>query len=190
MITLTLIILLTIWLLRRDALKKIDNHHIGRYVSLSDAKRVGLLLNASDPGAYDCLDIFRTEMERRKIDYSIAYLDRRRRTEQAVEFPESEKITRLGWRQLKWYGAPKPETADSFAGKDMDILIDFTFFNRYYPLQYLFRYTDSTLKLGIVPNRTKEYDLIIQSGKTPEETTPEVQTQLMKHILNYLYNIK
>ncbi len=195
MIALIIIILLTaillsIYLWRRDILKKIGHSHQGRYVSLSDAKRAGLLINASDPGAYDCISIFKEKMELHNIDYIICCLDLRRKSARAEMLPESDKILMIHCKQLKWYGAPIPEITEAFAENALDILIDFTLHRRHYPLEYLFRHTRSTLRLGINADRAKDYDLTIQSGYAPEETTSDIQTGLMKHILDYLYNIK
>ncbi len=181
--------LLIIWLLQRNALKKIDKPHNGRYVSLNNAHRVGLLINAAEPGAYDCLSTFKAEIERRKLDYSIICLDLRKKSAQVEDFPESDKVLVLRRKQLKWYRLPKPEIIEAFAGKPFDIVLDFTFLKKYFPLEYLSRIAKTSLRLGISPKRTNDYDMIIQSGKTVEETSPETQTRLMKHILQYLNSV-
>lgn len=178
-----------IWLLQRNALKKIDNPHQGRYVSLNNAHRVGLLMNAAEPGAYDCLSAFKAEMEKKKLDYTIICLDLRKKSAQTEIFPESETVLVLRRKQLKWYRMPKPETIELFAGRPFDILIDFTFIKKYFPLEYLFRIAKSSLRLGISPERATDYDLTVKSGKTIEETTPESQLKLMKHIINYLNTV-
>ncbi len=178
-----------IWLLQRNALKKIDTPHQGRYVSLNSAHRIGLLINAAEPGAYDCLSAFKAEVEKRKLDYNIICLDLRRKSRQVEVFPESEKVTVLRWKKLKWYMLPKQEVIDTFIKQPFDIIVDFTFFKTYFPLEYLFRIAKSTLRVGISSKREKEYDIIVKSGLTAEETTPETQTKLMNHILNYLNSI-
>ncbi len=190
MITLTLIILLTVWSWRKDKLNKINRTHQGKYIPLASAKRIGLIINASEPGAYKCASIFSAEMERHKKDYVIACLDTRRKSAQQESLPQSDKILLLDRKQLTWYGSPKQEIVKAFAGVPMDILIDFTLFRKYYPLEYLFRSAQTTLRLGIASARAKDYDLIIQSGMLQKDTTADVQTKLMKHILTYLQNIK
>lgn len=171
--------------LQKRALKRIVNPHKGKYVSLSDARRVGFIVNACIPGSAQAVQELKQELQKRKIDYSGICVDLRKEPQGEPEFLSTPYMTIIHRNNINWYGVPDENIVTGFIPDHYDILIDLTAEKRLFAADYILARSNSSLRIGISSSSPSPYDMTVSVGS---QGTGKVD-ELMKSILIYLNTI-
>ena len=176
------------WFLTRilqwKALKKIDNPHKGRYVSLSSARRVGFIVDACIPGTAEAVHVLKKELTGRGIAYTGICIDSGKEPLYDKEIAADSCISIIRRKNTNWYGVPKPDMLTPFIGQPLDILLDLTSGKRLFQADYIIKRSTAALIIGVDTSPTSQYDMIVSCKD--EDTT---ETELVKNIIKYLTTI-
>ena len=171
-------------ILQRKALKKINNPHKGRYVSLSSARRVGFIVDACIPGTAEAVHVLKKELTGRGIAYTGICIDPGKEPLNDKEMASDSCISIIRRKNTNWYGIPRPDTLNVFLGQPIDILIDMTSGKRLFQADYIIKRSTAALIIGVDTSPTSQYDMIVSRK---DENTSE--TELAKNIIKYLTTI-
>ena len=172
-------------IMQRKALKKVVNPHQGEYVSLSDARKVGFIVNADNPGSAQAVGILKQDLQKRKIDYCGICIDLRREPQSEPEFLSTPFMAIIHKDNLNWYGLPDEKIVSEFILDHFDILIDLTAGKRIFAADYILSRANASLRIGITTPSPSPYDMTVSVGENGNGT-PD---QLIKSILTYLTTI-
>lgn len=183
-------------LIQRKALREIDYKHIGEYISLYYAKKVGFIFSASSIGMDKGIDILISTLKARGVIYKGICIDFRKKGEGVIRpFCASTKVTHLYKDDVNWYGKPKEDAIQEFLSEEYDIIIDLTPEKRIFTVDYILRLTKSSLMVGVSQFKGNIYDIVISGQQLPsEEATQEEIAQNnithIRNIINYLVTIR
>ena len=176
------------WFLTRilqwKALKKIDNPHKGRYISLNSAKRVCFITDSCTPGISEAVQILRKELTGRGIAYNGICIDSGKEPLSDKLLTSDPQISIIGHKNTNWYGVPQQDTLSEFIGQPFDILIDLTSGKRLFQADYIIKKASASLIIGIDTSTSGQYDMTV--SRKDESTT---ETELVKNIIKYLTTI-
>ena len=170
-------------ILQRKALKKIVNAHKGRYIPLSSARRVGFIADTACSGIAEALSELKKELNGKGIDYTGICLDTCKEPVTEKSIVSDPEISVIRSKDTNWYGIPKPEAIEKFL-EPMDILIDLTSGKRLFQTDYILKRANASLTIGIDPDLTAKYDMIISPSSMDASAS-----ELVKNILKYLTTI-
>ena len=172
-------------ILQNGTLKRIVNPHHGKYVSLSDARRIGFIVNADIQGSAQAVNELKWELQKRKIDYKGICVDLRKEPQGEPEFLSTPFMSIIHRDNINWYGVPDEKIVTEFIPDHYDILIDLTAGKRLFAVDYILARADASLRIGISQSSPSPYDMFVSMGGDgvikPEE--------LMRNILIYLTTI-
>lgn len=172
-------------IMQRKALKKVVNPHHGKYVSLSDAVKVGFIVNADNPGSAKAVGLLKQELQKRRIDYCGICVDLRKEPQGEPEFLSTPSLAIIHRENINWYGLPQEKFTSEFILDHFDILIDLTSGKRVFAVDYILSRADASLRIGVTPASLSPYDMTVSAGSNAESTPDE----LMRSILIYLTTI-
>ncbi len=164
-------------ILQRRAIKRINNPHIGQYISLNNSHRIGAVTDAEVPGSSEAAGILRNEAKRNGLEFHHLCIDLRKNAENGDNI--------INRKDVNWYGIPGTEKTEQFLSKSFDILIDLSKDKRPFAVEYLMRSARSSLTIGIEPSRRQEYDIVISSS----DTAVSIQ-HVTESIIKYLTSIR
>jgi len=171
-------------IMQRKALRKINNPHTGRYISLNSARRVGFIVDACTPGTAEAVHVLKKELTVRGIAYAGICIDYGKEPLGDKEITSDSCISIINHKNTNWYGIPRPDTLTSFLGKPVDILIDMTSGKRLFQADYIVKKATASLIIGVKTSPASQYDMIV--SRKDENTT---ETELAKNIIKYLTTI-
>ncbi|HIZ85848.1 MAG TPA: hypothetical protein IAC04_05105 [Candidatus Coprenecus stercoravium] len=172
-------------ILQRKALKKLTDIHHGKYVSLSSAHLVGLIVNTENPDTAEAVKTFLKRMAAAGKACRVICLDFGKEPLTDQKLLNDSNVTILRRRNLNWYGIPRPESTAQFLQQPFDILIDLTSGKRLFQADFLLKKANAALLIGIENNRISQYDMVV-SGNDGGESRSE---RLIDNIINYLTTI-
>ena len=172
-------------ILQNGTLKRIVNPHHGRYVSLSDARRIGFIVNADIQGSAQAVNELKWELQKRKIDYKGICVDLRKEPQGEPEFLSTPFMSIIHRDNINWYGLPDEEIVTSFIPDHYDILIDLTDGKRLFTVDYILARSNASLRIGISRTSPSPYDMTVSVSDAGTGTPDE----LMRSILTYLTTI-
>lgn len=184
-------------LIQKKSLRKIENTHSGKYISLYYAKKVGFIFDASLEGIDKGITSLINTLKARGVDYKGICLDFRKKSE-GVTRPllASIKVQNIYKSDINWYQKPNPEIIQDFISEEFDIIIDLTSGKRLFTADYILKNSRCSLLVGVAPSKDALHDIIISNQEiNPElqlttEQIQEININLVKSIINYLVTIK
>lgn len=144
------------------------------------AKSAVILFDTSEPDSFHVIKDFRKFVESNGIECAAYGYVRQKEIPQEMLFWKNYSfITR---KDLNWYLKPTGEAADSFFGKDPDIMVDFT---RDVPieLQFLVQLSTASFKIGSFTEEQNDYDLMI---KVTDQHNIGYLAEQIKHYVSML----
>ena len=181
------------YFVRENALKKIARPHNGKYISLTNAQKVGFVFDAAIPDSERAVTYLCHVLRRGNKDFHGIVIDSRKKKEkESALFPDNIKeITIITREDMNWFGQPVSEYIDTLASVHYDIFIDLSAPKRRFALDYILQSIDCRLKIGTDYCKSDDYDLKITATKN-EENPDEIISGyvLVKNILDYLTIIK
>ncbi len=184
-------------LIQQKALRKIEYNHIGKYISLYYAKKVGFIFDASLEGIDKGITMLMNTLKARGVEYKGICIDFRKKAEGVTRpFLASTKVLNIFNGDVNWYGKPSDESITEFLSEDYDIIIDLTVGKRLFTVDYILKSSSCSLLVGVNNSKENLHDIIISHQQLPSETEitneelGEMNINLVKNIINYLVNIR
>ena len=184
-------------LLQQKTLRKIEYDHIGKYISLYYAKKVGFIFDASLEGIDKGANMLINTLKARGVEYKGICIDFRKKAEGVTRpFLASTKVLNIFKSDINWYQKPSEESIKDFISEDYDIIIDLTTGKRLFTIDYILKSSSCSLLVGVSPTKENLHDIIISRQQIPAETEisteelKEINLNLVKNIINYLVIIR
>ena len=144
--------------------KEINNFHRERKVmSMKDAKRIGILYNATEPEDFEIVKTYvRKLLSDKKEVTSLGYVDKK-------ELPQNQ-FAKLGLdfftrKNLNWYMIPDFPLVTNFINDEFDIIINLNI-GECFPLQYISAISKAKYRVGQYDLKNSiYYDLMIHTPK-------------------------
>jgi hypothetical protein len=131
------------------------------FSSFREAKKIGIVWDASNSNDFAHLARFQHQMQERKISVEIlGYYAGKDLPDQLTAL---RYLTVIRRKELDFFYMPASTTANNFIKKDFDILIDINF-KKIFPLTYITSLSKSGIKVGLLESKPVDapFDLMIE----------------------------
>lgn len=156
------------------------------YVSLDDAKSVGVVFNANDKNIPTTLRYLKKEFRRRNIKISCLAINIDSSQSEFPSIDSDSAISIINSSDLNWYGLPVSKEISKFIKKDFNILIDLSSTQRLFTIDYIISNSNATMKVGLYTHDKFIHDIVICKRENDDITLIDH----IKQIVEYLTIIK
>lgn len=130
--------------------------------NISDAKRVGIIFNATHLVSFEIIKNFMKDLSGRRVSVSaLGYVHSKKLIDHYLYRKGFIFFTR---GNLNWYKKPVKDSVEDFIKKPFDILINLCL-EDYYPVQYIVALSAATFKAGKYFNEPHYLDFMIDTEK-------------------------
>jgi hypothetical protein len=152
-------------------------------ISLADARKIGILYNATNMKHYELVKQYVKDLRTRfqKDVLALGFVDKK-------ELPPMQ-FAKLGLdfftkTSLNWHMIPHHPIVNNFINSDFDILISLNT-EKCFPLQYVAAFSKARFRIGIFDGtNTSSFDMMIDTGDDKS------LKNLISHINHYLHKIQ
>ncbi len=131
-------------------------------INLEEAKKVGIVFNATDEIVFELIKKFSKSLVSKGIEvYSIGFVDQDKLIDHYLYRKGFIFFTK---KQINWYMKPVNEEIESFIRKEFDILIDLTL-QENFPLKYIVALSKAKFKVGRLIEGDYIHDMMIDINK-------------------------
>jgi hypothetical protein len=173
-------------ILQNKAMRKVSRPHVGKYIPLNAAHRIGFIVNAENPGSSQAVSIIEKELQKLNIEYHGICVDMRKKKSGESGITPSPALCMIQRKDINWYGLPHENRISGFLQKPYDILIDLTQDKRIFAADYILASTEASFRISISAINSSPCDMTVSSGDGPGTESPDI---LLKNILIYLTTI-
>lgn len=146
------------------------------FCNISQAKKIGILYNATHPISFDIIKNFTKTLTEKKIEVTVlGYVQNKNLIDHYLYRKGFDFFTKAN---LNWYYKPLSDTVDKFIKSPFDILINLCL-EETYPVKYILALSDSKFKVGKFFDEPNYMDFMIDIEKE-KEAMKELNDEIKK----------
>lgn len=167
-------------------LRRVKNHRVRNYVSITNAKKVGFIFNVNEKGIEEAIPVLEKNLQTHGVDFQGVAIDLSETQEGVPKFQSDPYIINLYKSDTNWIGIPSHELLTKFINSDFDIFLDLTI-EKVFPLDYILEHTNSKVIVGFCEKKASKYDILI---KASNDSTQPGLSEYVINTIEYLTTIK
>jgi hypothetical protein len=183
-----------------------DRTRSTKVCNINEAKKIGIIFNATQLVSFEIIRNLTRELSERKIKVSVlGYVHSKKLIDHYLYRKGFNFFTK---NDLNWFKKPVADTVEEFINAPFDMLINLCL-EEYYPIQYVVALSASSFKVGKYSDEPNYLDFMIDiekekqemrdlqkqinEGKKQDSTNQEIEKEIEKKIdidfqLNFLIN--
>ena len=139
-----------------------DRARAATVCNINDAKKIGIVFNATQLVSFEIIRNFVKELSQKKISVTtLGYVNSKKLIDHYMYRKGFNFFTKS---DLNWFNKPLTDTVEQFVNKPFDILINLCL-EKYYPIQYVVALSVSSFKVGKYFDEPNYLDLMIDIEK-------------------------